>query len=260
MKTSNVFLYPWTTFSKGGRQITGGLGIRRILPPETSKFQGDATKAVINWGNSKLSDEIKKCRIVNTPTAVGRCTNKLEFFQMIDGTARIPEFTSNVSVAEGWEAEDQMTVGRTQLSSYSGADIVFLRDDLQAWYSAKLFTKYVKKKHEFRVHFGFGAMFDVQKKVLPSNIDKTTVDFRVRNHRNGFIFQRNDIETPADVIEQATLAFKKSNLHFGAVDVIWNETQGKAYVLEINTAPGIEGTTAENYIKMFKTGLEMTGL
>src|SRR5690606_32924060 len=81
---------------------------------------------------------------------------------------------------------------------------------------------------------------------------KTKVNFMIRNHRNGFIFQRNEITIPADVEVQATKAFEASGLDFGAVDVIWNEHEGRAYVLEINSAPGLEGTTLDNYVAAFK--------
>ena len=36
-------------------------------------------------------------------------------------------------------------------------------------------------------------------------------------------------------------------LKIGAVDIIWNELENKCYVLEINTAPGLEGTTLVKY-------------
>jgi glutathione synthase/RimK-type ligase-like ATP-grasp enzyme len=42
-----------------------------------------------------------------------------------------------------------------------------------------------------------------------------------------------------------------SGLDFGAVDVIWNERQQRAYVLEINSAPGLEGTTIDDYVRYF---------
>ena len=41
-------------------------------------------------------------------------------------------------------------------------------------------------------------------------------------------------------------------LDFGAVDVLWNERQQKAYVCEVNTAPGLEGITLDNYLKEIK--------
>ena len=120
-----------------------------------------------------------------------------------------------------------------------------------------------KKKSEFRIHVfkrnGEYVVIDRQQKTLRTThpttgepIDKTKVNFMIRNHRNGFIFQRNDIKVPADVEVQALKAMKVTGLDFGAVDVIWNEHEGRAYVLEINTAPGLEGTTLDNYIAEFR--------
>jgi len=40
-------------------------------------------------------------------------------------------------------------------------------------------------------------------------------------------------------------------LDFGAVDIVYNENDNKAYVLEINTAPGLSGTTLEKYVEVF---------
>ena len=72
---------------------------------------------------------------------------------------------------------------------------------------------------------------------------------------NGFIFARNEIQIPEDVTVQATKAFEITGLDFGAVDVIYNERQSAAYVLEINTAPGLEGTTDTDYAQMLREKL-----
>ena len=36
-------------------------------------------------------------------------------------------------------------------------------------------------------------------------------------------------------------------LEFGAVDIIYNDKSKKLFVLEVNTAPGIEGATVTKY-------------
>ncbi|MNY63636.1 hypothetical protein D3C86_2006230 [compost metagenome] len=48
------------------------------------------------------------------------------------------------------------------------------------------------------------------------------------------------------------LAVNAIGLTFGAVDVIWNEYRHQAYVLEVNTAPGLTGTTLEKYAEAFR--------
>ena len=50
----------------------------------------------------------------------------------------------------------------------------------------------------------------------------------------------------------ALAAMVASGLDFGAVDVIWNSRRLEAYVLEINSAPGLQGQTVENYAAAFR--------
>ena len=49
----------------------------------------------------------------------------------------------------------------------------------------------------------------------------------------------------------AIKAVELCGLYFGAVDMIWNAYKKQGYVLEINTAPGLEGQTVENYAEHF---------
>jgi D-alanine-D-alanine ligase-like ATP-grasp enzyme len=42
-------------------------------------------------------------------------------------------------------------------------------------------------------------------------------------------------------------------LDFGAADVIYNAQQDRAYSLEVNSAPGIMGTTLVNYTNALRS-------
>ena len=77
-------------------------------------------------------------------------------------------------------------------------------------------------------------------------------DPRIRNLANGYVFVRDGVNPPADVLEQAKAAVRAAHLTFGAVDIVWNEHYRQAYVLEINTAPGLEGQTIEDYANAFR--------
>lgn len=83
--------------------------------------------------------------------------------------------------------------------------------------------------------------------MLSSQTDCENVNWYVRNHDGGFIFQRENINPPQGVLEAATQTLEAVGLDFGAVDIGWNERYQAATVYEINTAPGIEGTTATDY-------------
>lgn len=259
--SSKAYVYPWHEKSRAARDLSEALGIKRIRR-EGSTFVGNSDKVVINYGCSELPATVSLSLVLNKPKDVHASSNKLSFFKRMSQKhgPRIPEFTESLETAMAWVKEGILVVGRTQLSAHSGAGIVFM-DNLADFVKAPLYTKYVKKKKEFRVHLMGGEILDVQQKVLRKTdeagnpIDPKLVDFRVRSHANGFIFVRDNLRTPDDVMLQARLAFDASGLDFGAVDVIWNEDQGKAYVLEINTAPGLEGQTLENYVRGFRQRL-----
>lgn len=259
-----VFIYPWHVKSKGASALSGAMKVSRIKR-EGSTFEGAPNKIVINWGNTELPSEVKKCQIINTPTAVNRSSDKLKFFvHQAEGGGRIPDFTDDFNEAITWIAKGFPVVARTKLKAKSGAGIVFLEAGAD-FVNAPLYTKYIKKQDEYRVHFAFKKQIDVQKKALSNTlpdgteVDREKVDWRVRNLANGFIFKRQDIFPPADVIKQAELCFLRSGLHFGAVDVIYSKSQDRAYVLEINTAPGLEGQTVVSYAKAFEEAIASKG-
>ncbi|MNL18562.1 hypothetical protein D3C87_1397120 [compost metagenome] len=93
---------------------------------------------------------------------------------------------------------------------------------------------------------------DIQRKARRKDVADDAINWKIRNHGNGFIFARNeDGITPPDVLVQAVNAVKALGLDFGAVDVIFNDKEQKAYVLEVNTAPGLAGETLQGYVKRF---------
>jgi glutathione synthase/RimK-type ligase-like ATP-grasp enzyme len=191
--------------------------------------------------------------LVNNGDDIRSASNKLEFFKLMkeNDPDIIPKFWTSKS-----EIPDDAypVVCRTLLSSHSGAGIV-IANDSSGVVDAPLYVQYVKKKDEYRVHIGYknGESFVIalQRKAVPSGT--TPKDWQVRNVANGFIFVRTGFTVPAAVVDAATRAFKSTGLDFGAVDVIWNDNQEKAYVLEINTAPGLEGQTVKDYAEFFKT-------
>src|SRR5690606_12392467 len=154
--------------------------------------------------------------------------------------------------------EGRSCMGR-MADGWVGMDIVMYEDDPAEFHKSEFWSQYKKKKSEFRVHIFKGDIIALQMKAVRvtdaqgNPIPADTIDFRIRNHRNGFIFKRNDLSVPNDVIEQAKLAFNSiPDLDFGAVDVIYNSYENKAYVFEVNTAPGLERETLTDYLKAFK--------
>lgn len=162
----------------------------------------------------------------------------------------IPEYTTERDVALSWVRDGVLVVGRTKLNGHSGAGIILAGREEDVPDNCPLYVKYIKKKHEYRVHVAFGKVIDVQHKRKRRDYDGD-VDYAVRNHHTGWVYCREDLEVSDAVKQSAIAAVAALGLDFGAVDIIYNERYNAHYVLEVNTAPGLEGTSVENYANIF---------
>ena len=247
----SLIVYPYKPGSNSARELARELGVRRISH-RNSRFRGRPEKTVLNWGASRVPEEVAKCTIINTPEAVHRASDKLQFFQNAD--CRKPEWTTNWADANAWVIEGKTVVARTVLNGHSGEGII-LCDLNDVVPQAPLYTEYVPKKNEYRVHVFRGAVIDVQRKARRRDVPDEQVNWKIRNNDNGFVFARNGDalgDVPQDVLTQAIQAVGSLGLDFGAADVIYNDARSQAFVLEVNTAPGLVGTTLENYTGAFR--------
>lgn len=250
----------WSSKSHGARLIAKRFKGKLLHHLQEYPTQKDV---LLNWGSHSIETSythVKK--IINKPDKVHEASEKVSFFTIMGKDVRVPEWTTDYKTALKWVKDGSVVVGRKYTNASGGKGITFI-DDLDSFVQVPLYTKYIPKKHEFRVHIGFGKVFDIQKKLLRKHdeegqeIDPTTIDHRLRSHSNGFIFARNDIETPKDVLDQALASYNKLGLDFGAFDVIYQDSSKRAYVLEVNTAPGLEGTTADNYLAMLEKEIKV---
>lgn len=230
--------------SKSARLLANALDCW-ILRKTNSRYVDRPSKAVINWGQTNKNH----INTLNRSEHVSTVVDKLSFFRRYDKLFSHPEWTTDYNVACNWAVGGSKVVSRTLTNSHEGRGI-HITDKHYEIVEAPLYTKYTPKKSEWRVHIVGSSVALVQRKVLKNGTENP--NFEVRNTANGFVFQRHNIDIPGDVPHQALLAIRASNLDFGAVDVIWNEHHSKAYVLEINTAPGIEGTTVIDYATALK--------
>lgn len=243
-----VVIYPYKMGSRSAKSLARELGAIRVYPDKN--YRPRPTDLIINWGNSKLPDWFNMCSgVVNDPDNVSAASNKLRsFIALRQGGVQVPEFTTDQSEAQRWLDADDGTkvVERHKLTGHSGNGAVIKEfgDDISP---APLYVKYVKKAKEFRVHIFNGHVIDVQEKRKRRELERDEVNFQIRNHQNGWVFCREDIEEPDNLREVSIRAVRSLGLDFGAVDVIYNQHHNQLYVLEINTACGLEGTTLESY-------------
>lgn len=109
-----------------------------------------------------------------------------------------------------------------------------------------LYTEYIPKKKEFRVHVFDGEVIHVaeKRKRRGDNPDRNT---QIRNTANGYVFCTTDLVEPADLRANALAAVTALGRSQGAVDLVYNESKDKSFVLEVNSRPGMEGTTCQKY-------------
>lgn len=248
-----MYIYPYNQASESVKALRAAMDGLKIIRREGSKFKGGADKVVINWGCSALPEEVMKSEIINRPEAVAIAANKKLFFDKVKGVVSIPEYTEDKTVAFFWIQEGRTVFAREKLNGNSGDGITIL--DSQAVFNdydhskSKIYVKYVPKKDEYRIHVANGEVVDKQRKALRNGLDRSQANFRIRNLDGGFVFVREGVSPPQQVIDESVKAIEACGLDFGAVDVIWNDYQQKAYVLEINTAPGLAGSTVDTYVQ-----------
>lgn len=211
---------------------------------DSETYKNKRTPIIINWGCFYAPCWYKGVnKWINPPLAVSKAGDKLVTFQVLQhvGNVNIPEFTNDRNIAAAW---DTTVVARSTLTGHSGAGISICNtgEDIPA---APLYVKYIKKQKEYRVHVIFGKVVDIQQKKKREGFENA--NFQVRNHANGWVYCRENITEPAGLRDNALNAVAALGLDFGAVDIIWNEKQNKCYVLEVNTAPGLEGSSVKMY-------------
>jgi hypothetical protein len=246
------YVYPYKQGSGSAKRLAEALN-GRVLKMEGSSFQGvTSTRKAINWGSTQCPwvHALNKAEIVecfgNKLQAFLRWTNDPVHTDL----PRIPEYTTSRGEAAGWKQAGLKVVCRGTLTGHSGAGITIVEGHAELPH-VPLYVKYIPKDSEYRVHIFNNEVIDVQRKVRDPN--REVSDWKVRSHQNGFIYVRSGSNglykdtAPSDVLEQAKKALASSGLTFGAVDVIWNNARNCAYVLEVNTAPGLEGQTVGVY-------------
>lgn len=210
------------------------------------------THIVINWGNTMdVAYDIdgKVYWMLNPPSLVETAINKLEFFKAC-AKAKVPtpEFCTDKNTARKWLGDGYIVVARRYLKGRSGRGIHLIHTPKDI-IDAPLYTRYQPKKREYRVHVIDGKIVDIQQKKKAAAVPKDEVNFQVRSHENGWVYCRQDVAAPKQVKDAAIKAVDALELDFGAADIGYTENSRKAVCYEVNTAPGLEGTTLETYAK-----------
>ena len=256
---NRVIIIPYKIGSRSAKLLKESLvedGVRCFRKTTSDQFNPKNTDLILYYGGTDhlmyertTTNNINRCRYI--------AQNKLSAFRVLkDNNIPTVEWTDSHTVALSWLEQGKLIVGRRSLTGHSGQGIeLYHADDVQGDAAiggehecCPLFTIYMKKTYECRIHVFNGTVIDAQIKKKVKDYEGETNTY-IRNHHTGWVYCREDF-IPTDQCKQIAIdAVIALNLDFGAVDIIYNKYHNQYYVLEVNTAPGLEGTTLINYRK-----------
>lgn len=258
-----MIINPYKTGSRSARNLKTVLNLNGVKTLISSKPPRDGA-VILNWGNSKFAYPLSgRYGLINHPFAVGIMTNKLRFFQHVGHDKMVPEWTTDPAETIKWGGKG---LARQKLEASGGAGIAIWESGNEIP-RAPLYVKYENKTHEYRIHMARGLRSGsnfypllVQRKIFQRSAETPQPkSWEIRNHSNGFVFvQQSDYPTPECVPALAKAFMEKhfSGMHFAALDIIFHEKRppgSRCWVLEGNTAPGLEGNTLSVYRDYFTT-------
>lgn len=252
MPRPNIWFFPYRRGSGSVLNLVEELENSRIIRRENSTYfprQGDK---IINWGSYNLPLWILElsrigARLINRPEAVEIATSKMRTFDVLERTQGviIPEWTRDLGVAQNWEGR---VLGRSIDRGSEGVGITVYDSGRNVLAGHTFYTRYFKKADEYRVHVFNNEILDVQRKLRTRGVEAHPI----RNTANGYIFAREGVVLPDGVGAMCIAACRALGLNFGAVDVGYNRHYSRACIFEVNTAPGLEGTTVRRYAEAIR--------
>lgn len=248
-----IFIYPYNQYSASAK----ALGFRRIKR-ENSQYRSRDSDLIINWGCSSDLGFLYQAEVLNNHQVVTNARNKLTCLETLaENAVSVVPFTTDSGEAKRWLETGHRVFARTTLTGHSGAGIIDLYGRDIEVPNAPLYTKYIKKRYEFRVHVYNWSRENLEGILVTQKVARPGAEptnWRIRNHNNGFIFQTPNIPGLVwdAITAEAFATLDALELDFGAVDIIWNDHQQQAYVLEVNTAPGLTGRTIDFYRNAFE--------
>lgn len=267
-----IILYPYKLGSVSAVELQMEFsiqGFRCLRVKSDGNYIPRPNDVIINWGNSNFPWWSRGFAeheegIYNRPSSVARATNKINTFAALTlADILVVPYTTHQNMARDWLSRGSTVICRTKVQAHSGDGIIIARpEDMINLPDAPLYTKYKKKKHEFRVHIMDGVAFDIQEKKMERDFIRTADQGLIRSHNNGWVFCRDSLQDLTRnfitrLEELSIAAISALGLDFGAVDIIYNEREDNFYVLEVNTAVGLEGVSIQNYVNSFIVALDL---
>lgn len=219
----------------------------------SKKLGSNSLKALQQGLSTKLGYKVfrsKAAHPLRENLVYGDCKDKLFQYEWLAAN-EVPAlpFTTSGEQVSNWLKEGKTVFARTLTRASEGKGIVVCEPDVQSIPFAKVYTQYRKKKKEFRVHVYKDQVVQVLEKRKRKDFNEENRDTRIRNTANGYVFCSDGVVEPVGIRELALAASKVTSSDFRGVDIGYNEKLNELFVIEVNSAPGIQGTNVDRYIQ-----------
>ena len=172
-----------------------------------------------------------------------------QYHYFLDNGLNFPSFTTSKELAQNL-MKDKMVdsfVCRTLLRAKSGKGIV-IADTPEQLVDAPVYVAYQKKTNEYRINLFKGEVVCIREKRLKRGYKPPEGrDGRVRSHGNGYVFCEPMDALPEEAIAMAKAAAKITSSDIVGIDIAFHKSSNYWFMLEVNSAPGMEGLTIEQY-------------
>lgn len=131
-----------------------------------------------------------------------------------------------------------------------GSGFELFRDTVELYPTqGKHYMQFIDAKAEYRVHVFGGDIIRISRKKARHENANT----ECKSHANGWYFSKCDITRVSDRVKvEAIKAVEALGYDFGAVDIVVSKTGGDAYVLEVNSGAGLDGSGIALYVERIK--------
>lgn len=242
-----LVIYPAKMLSEGARALKNILHTIMVYPNRHYTPRRD--DVVINWGNSTYPIWDANI-VVNHWGSVATAIRKDYTFDLLK-FAGVPTLSWECKKDPVMKLLEQgyIVFARKTLIGTQGQGIVVMETP-EDFVDAPLYTLYEPGCVEYRVHVALGKVINFQQKKKKRGVES---DKYIRSHAKGWIFAREGVIVPDTTQAVSIAAVAALGLDFGAVDILHNPKTGKDFVLEINTAPGLDSDNSiACYAEAFK--------
>jgi hypothetical protein len=256
-----VFI-PYARSSKSCKAMARHFGTLRAFPDR--KYRPRQQDIVVNWGYNHEIPVLKgrDTVVLNKPENIRKASSKIDCLNILDKSGvAVPAFATSSAEAQKLFKNVNTVYCRTLTRASKGKGIVIATKPSEL-VKAPLYTAKLNTDIEYRVHVFAGEVIDIvqKRRMTTERLEAKGIKERnplVRNLMNGWSFTRADLtlkDKDGDyyhqLIDISLDATKTLGIDFCAIDLIKTKNDD-FYVLEVNTAPGMEAgtTTHRRYVK-----------